>query len=154
MNVIPLEDPPLDDLQRDLEQKLARAQRAVTDRWDRYAARTPVVRLSLDPRVNPYRLTPLDGPSPARGSNASTPSENAAMVETQVTDHPPLQVCHPGHRPRMYRAAGNSSVVFYVECPLCGVQSPKMTTQGAAADRWARRDVITIPMLMAMQAVG
>ena len=81
-------------------------------------------------------------------------AEDPAMVESQVTDHPHLQVCFPGHRPRMYRAAGNCMVVFYVECSQCGVRSPRMASADAAANRWAHRDVTTfsasVPMPMAV----
>jgi hypothetical protein len=68
-------------------------------------------------------------------------TEDASMVEKQVTNHPPLQVCHPGHRPRMYRATGNCKVEFYVECSACMVRGHRAATPDLAATAWARRFV-------------
>lgn len=96
---------------------------------------------SADPAIPPVASTP---PVAAGGFNPLPhAAEKPAMVESQVTNHPPLQVCFPGHRPRMYRAAGNCTVVFYVECSLCGVRSPRMASADDAATRWAQRDVTT-----------
>lgn len=72
----------------------------------------------------------------------------AAMMEKQVHEHPPLQVCHPGHRPIMWRAAGNCQVAHYVECAACGVRTERFTgDRGAdeAAHAWAQRQVQPIP---------
>jgi hypothetical protein len=80
--------------------------------------------------------------SPAGDSHISlSHSEDASMVEQQLKEHPPLQVCHPGHRPRMYRATGNCKVEFYVECSACMVRSQRASTPDLAATAWARRYV-------------
>lgn len=81
------------------------------------------------------------------GTNPFPNAEETAMVEQQVHDHPPLQVCFPGHRPSMFRLVGNRTVVFYVECAACGVQTPRMSTPESAADHWARRDVVSVRAL-------
>ena len=63
------------------------------------------------------------------------------MVERQYRQHPPLLVCAPGHRPRMYEATGNCATVYYVECQLCNVKTAKRATPDAASSDWAHRDV-------------
>lgn len=68
------------------------------------------------------------------------------MIEKQLTDHPPLQVCHPGHRPRLYQATGDRATVYYVECSLCGVRSPRYGTPEGATHAWARREVMPLPV--------
>lgn len=83
-------------------------------------------------------------PVPPVAQDHFTDEEGFAMIEQQVTDHPPLQVCHPGHRPRMYRAKGNCAVVYYVQCSPCGVRSPRLGTPEAAAESWAARDVMPL----------
>jgi hypothetical protein len=75
------------------------------------------------------------------GHNPVTHSEDASMVEQQLKEHPPLQVCHPGHRPRMYRATGNCKVEFYVECSACMVRGHRAETPDLAAKAWALRYV-------------
>lgn len=120
------------------------------------AAKTRALLTLLNPPAEPA-IPPCMAPShdlAADGFNSLFhAAEDPAMVETQVTNHPPLQVCFDGHRPRMYRAAGNCVVVFYVECSLCGVRSPRMGTADDAANRWALRDVTTfaasVPMAVA-----
>ena len=66
------------------------------------------------------------------------------MIESQCTEHPPLQVCHPGHLPKMFQARGDLKIQFYVSCGTCGVRTPRFHTQGGAADAWAKRDVMPI----------
>ena len=100
--------------------------------------------LSPPPAVAPRlaAVTASPGALAAGGSHTSLPNaENTAMVEQQLKEHPPLQICHPGHRPRMYRATGNCKVQFYVECSICGVRSQRADTADLAATAWARRFV-------------
>lgn len=68
-------------------------------------------------------------------------SEDASMVEQQLKEHPPLQVCHPGHRPHMYRRTGNCKVEYYVECSICMVRGHRAASPQLAATAWARRFV-------------
>lgn len=78
----------------------------------------------------------------------SSSAGDAAMMKKQVHEHPPLQVCHPGHRPIMWRAAGNCQVAHYVECAACGVRTERFAGEhGAkeAAHAWAQRQVQPIP---------
>lgn len=120
------------------------------------AAKTQALLILLNPSaetaIPPY-VAPL--PLAADGFNpVFHVAEDPAMVESQVSNHPPLQVCFPGHRPRMYRAVGNCAVVFYVECSQCGVRSPRMATADHAAHRWAQRDVATIVTSVPMAAAS
>jgi hypothetical protein len=65
-------------------------------------------------------------------------------MEYQQSDHPPLQVCGDGHVPRMYKAVGDCTVAYYVECQLCNVKTARCSTQEHAAHDWALRDVTPI----------
>ena len=78
------------------------------------------------------------------GHTSLSHSEDTSMVEKQVTNHPPLQVCHPKHVPHMYQAVGNRRTAFYVECSLCMVQTARCETPEKAADEWAHRNVLQI----------
>jgi hypothetical protein len=66
------------------------------------------------------------------------------MLQSKVTDHPPLQVCHPGHVPAMFLSSGNSAQLFHVECALCKFRTAKFRTKQAAADAWTTRDVMPL----------
>jgi hypothetical protein len=86
-------------------------------------------------------------PSPTGDAGAVIPlckAENAAMLEKQVANHPPLQICYPGHQPKMIQADGNMHTLFYVECPLCKVRTDKYVRMDLAAHAWAVRDVADI----------
>lgn len=72
-------------------------------------------------------------------------------IERQLVDHPPLQVCFPNHRPRMFESRGGGMVCAYVECQLCGVRTHKLDSANAAATAWAKRDVVPINQHAAMQ---
>lgn len=63
------------------------------------------------------------------------------MVEKQYVNHPPLQVCYPGHRAHMWQACGDRATLYYVECSICAVRTARFDTPDAAAHAWARRDV-------------
>lgn len=89
---------------------------------------------------------PVSAGRPTRvATGAAGDLENAMAMQWQVSDHPPLQVCHPGHQPRMYETRGDGRVVFHVECPPCGVQTVRFASPEAAATAWAQRDVHAIP---------
>lgn len=115
--------------------------------------------LALRDATHPH--TPSGGSFPARSANllptapvsAGRPTRMAAgavgdqekAMQWQVSDHPPLLVCHPGHRPRMYETRGDCRVVFHVECPPCGVQTDRLASPELAAEAWAKREVHPIP---------
>lgn len=65
-------------------------------------------------------------------------------MESQCNDHPPLQVCHPGHRPLMFKKTADMRTVFYVSCGACGVRTARYQTPDAAAAAWAQRDVVSL----------
>lgn len=131
------------------------------------ARRLAALLATLAPRDAIHPVTPSAGTSPDRGAiplltlpgSAVRPSrmapgrvsafphvEDLAMaMQRQVTDHPPLLVCHPGHLARMYETRGDCRVVFHVECCLCGVRTDQLVSQEAAADEWAHRRVHPIP---------
>lgn len=104
--------------------------------------------LDLLTPLDPSPSTPPAGLSPGlAGGDGSIPlseAENAAMVEKQVHDHPPLQVCYPGHRPRMWQATGDFIIRYYVECSACRVRTPRVETAELAAQAWAKRSVAPI----------
>ncbi|CAM5589459.1 hypothetical protein RLIN73S_01514 [Rhodanobacter lindaniclasticus] len=86
-------------------------------------------------------------PSPRRtagGANPFPAAEDSAMVEKQYVNHPPLQVCYPGHRPNMWQACGNRATVYFVECSACSVRTRGFAEPDDAAHAWARRDVAPI----------
>ncbi|MGC1550346.1 MAG: hypothetical protein WA777_17640 [Rhodanobacter sp.] len=105
---------------------------------EKLAARTRHLLPSLDSAVDP--VSPPCVGAAVESIPLST-AENAAMVEQEYRQHPPLQVCAPGHRPRMYQATGNREVRFYVECPLCNVKTAKRASPEIAAKDWTQRDV-------------
>lgn len=120
-------------------------QAEVTAAWATALERRALGLLAL---LDPSSSTPPAGlpPVPA-GGDGSIPlseAENAAMVEKQVHDHPPLQVCYPGHRPRMWQATGNFTVRYYVECSACRVRTPRVESAELAAHAWAKRSVAPI----------
>lgn len=98
--------------------------------------------------LDPARAVPSACHPPAHaasvGSIPLSAAENAAMVEKQYTNHPPLQVCHPGHRPHMWQAAGDRAIVYYVECSLCSVRTARLPSADEAAHAWAQRQVAPI----------
>jgi hypothetical protein len=98
--------------------------------------------LDPSPSTPPTGLSP--GPAGGDGSIPLSEAENAAMVEKQVHDHPPLQVCYPGHRPRMWQATGDFTVRYYVECSACKVRTPRAESAELAAHAWATRSVAPI----------
>lgn len=71
-------------------------------------------------------------------------AEDPAMIEQQVKEHPPLQVCFQGHQPKMILSSGNSAQLYHVECAACGVRTAKFRAMQPAADAWATRDVQAI----------
>lgn len=71
-------------------------------------------------------------------------AEDSAMVEKQYVNHPPLQVCHPGHRPNMWEATGNRATVYFVECSACAMRTSSFTLPDDAAHAWAQRKVAPI----------
>lgn len=71
-------------------------------------------------------------------------TEDASMLQSKVTDHPPLQVCYRGHVPAMFLSSGNSEQLFHVECALCKVRTPKFRAKQTAADAWTARDVMPL----------
>lgn len=96
-------------------------------------------------------------PAPSRPAGGSIPfstAEHIAMMQRQCTDHPPLQVCHPGHLPKMFEVTGNLKTQFQVECGACGVRTARWHSQEAAATAWANRDVMQIVQVAPAQAVA
>ncbi|WP_333676795.1 hypothetical protein [Dyella sp.] len=71
-------------------------------------------------------------------------AEDPAMIEQQVKEHPPLQVCFPGHQAKMILSSGNNAQLYHVECAACGVRTAKFRAMQPAADAWAVRDVLAI----------
>lgn len=84
-------------------------------------------------------------PAPVRPTGRSIPfptAEHTAM-EMQCNDHPPLQVCGPGHRPLMFKKTADLRTLYYVSCGACAVRTSRFQTTAAAADAWAKRDVVS-----------
>lgn len=134
-------------------------QAAVTAAWaDALIRRTAALLTRLEPSADtpaqPLVSTPSSVAPPvhggdADGSNLPPRAEEPAMVEKQITDHPPLLVCAPGHRPRLWQATGEHAVAYYVECSLCQVRTPRFRTPDAAAHAWAARQVAPIAYTVA-----
>lgn len=66
------------------------------------------------------------------------------MVEKLVTNHPPLQVCYPGHHPHLWQANGECSTTYFVECSACGVRTRRCGDAETASHAWAHREVTPI----------
>ena len=143
---------PLEAVQADLEWRLGRRRQGIAARAIKFptvrrtaphAAGRPITSLSDSPLVSagipPYPVSPADGES-----DPLPIAEQTAMLEKQFVEHPPLQVCFPGHRPHMWQATGDRATTYYVECSVCGVRSRRFARPDDAAHAWARRDVAVI----------
>ena len=131
----------LDELSLSEQAAVAGSFAAAVER--RYAAQQSVLWPSSGPSDTSLSVThgyPWPNASDD-GHTSLSHSEDTSMVEKQVTNHPPLQICGQGHRPYMYQASGNRQVVYYVECSQCRMQTKRFDAPEAAASAWARRDV-------------
>ena len=115
---------------------------ASDDRRSARALRAGVYHKHLSSLAN--RSSPTSPMSGASELNPLSHAEIAAMVEKQVTNHPPLQVCYPGHRPIMVQADGDRARMFYVECAVCRVRTARYSLMENASHAWAIRDVAAI----------
>lgn len=108
----------------------------------RLKARARALLNRLEAPVPPAVVPPVG--SAGTGASIPLPTEEIALVEKMVRDHPPLLVCYPGHRARMWQATGDRAVTFYVECSICGVRTARLDSADAAAHAWGQRQVAPI----------
>lgn len=128
-----------------LEELSLSEQIAVQQSWDATVVeRVRALLNAFEPPVAPGNPLCQAPPCPAGGSNPLLTAEQTAMMQHQCMDHPPLQVCHPGHLPKMFEVTGDLRTVYHVECGTCAVRTPRFQSQDAAAAAWARRDVMPI----------
>ena len=118
-------------------------QAQITLAWSRrLEARALALLNPLEAPATPAVVPPVG--SAGTGAFIPLPTEETAMVEKMVRDHPPLLVCYPGHRARMWQATGDRAVTFYVECSVCGVRTARLESADAAAHAWGQRQVAPI----------